>query len=883
MLGRLETHLTSSWVVWILLALLLGATFTSLDAEAVVRGVSPNLFTGGDPIVIDGNSAFTPENGVVSGSGTKGDPYVIGPWYIPALGGPAVRVTNTDAYFVVRDIQMETTGYTYDATVFSNTANGRIERLNGQGRNTMVRLTRVRDFVVNGSWLPNSQVGVRIEDSSGVTVSGNEIGTDAGIAVIGSSAVTIRDNRISTGYGTAIELRGTRDVVVERNVITEGGIGIGDSGTIAIRDNELRGLGISVSVNVTVENNVFADGGLSIDGTNLTHFGSHSVIGNTINGRPLRYEKGCRDLVVDNESVAQLIVVDCERVRVSNLTLDHVSVGIHLAFVAGATVTSNRFITNEEGIRLTSSTDSVLIANTVLYTSTPVYLERSSRTLVYKNNIANFGVPVDINGSENAWYAPYPKGGNYWSYHTARDYCSGPLQDSCEGGDGVLDRAFTPAPGITDAYPLAEPFGMVGEKPIVSLSWSPQPVPLGEITYFRADGSADPNGQILFWEWDFGDATGMGEPWAAWHIYPAQGDYIATLKITDDQGLTATKSVRVNVTEPLPRPIASFTAPSRGVSGTSIRFDASASSTPKGVIELYDWHFGDGTMAQGRVVDHVFERAGTFQVTLDLRNDLEYSAVYQAVIEIVARIPLTPYSDPSGFSVPVPETWSRRTNVEVEGHVIELVLLAPYDGSFRTNILIDTDVDSTLRESDASLLGYADDTISDIRANDPSSIVTEQPHVRVLGGHGAVVFAVQRPTTDLIQKIALVVSEPHAHYWLLILTTTKTAYEVTNLAFEEMLSGFEITLAPAGTGAAPVFARIISGIAAATIIAALLVGLALWSRSLRRKPSQGLTMLPGPVGVGLPSNSPGGFCGHCGASSLPGAHFCVQCGASFGR
>ncbi|NIP67606.1 MAG: hypothetical protein GWN76_06265, partial [candidate division Zixibacteria bacterium] len=35
-----------------------------------------------DPIYIDGNEDFTPENGVVSGSGTENDPYVIEGWVI---------------------------------------------------------------------------------------------------------------------------------------------------------------------------------------------------------------------------------------------------------------------------------------------------------------------------------------------------------------------------------------------------------------------------------------------------------------------------------------------------------------------------------------------------------------------------------------------------------------------------------------------------------------------------------------------------------------------------------------------------------------------------------------------------------------------------------
>ena len=35
-----------------------------------------------DPIIINGNDDFTPENGVTGGSGTENDPYIISDWII---------------------------------------------------------------------------------------------------------------------------------------------------------------------------------------------------------------------------------------------------------------------------------------------------------------------------------------------------------------------------------------------------------------------------------------------------------------------------------------------------------------------------------------------------------------------------------------------------------------------------------------------------------------------------------------------------------------------------------------------------------------------------------------------------------------------------------
>ena len=54
-------------------------------------------------ILIDGNSQFTPGNGVVSGSGSAADPYIIANWEIDASAGDGIKVANTDAHFVIRN------------------------------------------------------------------------------------------------------------------------------------------------------------------------------------------------------------------------------------------------------------------------------------------------------------------------------------------------------------------------------------------------------------------------------------------------------------------------------------------------------------------------------------------------------------------------------------------------------------------------------------------------------------------------------------------------------------------------------------------------------------------------------------------------------------
>ncbi|MBX9401339.1 collagenase [Lysobacter sp. BMK333-48F3] len=64
-----------------------------------------------------------------------------------------------------------------------------------------------------------------------------------------------------------------------------------------------------------------------------------------------------------------------------------------------------------------------------------------------------------------------------------------------------------------------------------------------------SDGSADPDGRVVAWQWSFGDGSGSTEQHPS-KTYAAAGSYTVTLTVTDDRGATA-KAVRtVAVAEP---------------------------------------------------------------------------------------------------------------------------------------------------------------------------------------------------------------------------------------------------------------------------------------------------------------------------------------------
>ena len=93
------------------------------------------------------------------------------------------------------------------------------------------------------------------------------------------------------------------------------------------------------------------------------------------------------------------------------------------------------------------------------------------------------------------------------------------------------------------------------EAPQAQFSYSPQTPTVGTEVTFDASGATDPDGSIASYTWTFGDGeTRTGTevsrtfPESVENAYGEDARYEVTLKVTDDEGATATVSKRVRVT-----------------------------------------------------------------------------------------------------------------------------------------------------------------------------------------------------------------------------------------------------------------------------------------------------------------------------------------------
>ncbi len=137
------------------------------------------------------------------------------------------------------------------------------------------------------------------------------------------------------------------------------------------------------------------------------------------------------------------------------------------------------------------------------------------------------------------------------------------------------------------------------------------------------DESSDVDGEIAAWEWLLGDGTTAADA-VVLHTYDRSGEYLITLRVSDDQGERAiqTRSVKIGSRVPVAVFKRSVERPN---AEEPVRFDASESNDPDGEVVVYRWDFdGDGTyerQATEPIVEHAFASGGDYDVGLVVVDD----------------------------------------------------------------------------------------------------------------------------------------------------------------------------------------------------------------------------------------------------------------------
>jgi len=161
---------------------------------------------------------------------------------------------------------------------------------------------------------------------------------------------------------------------------------------------------------------------------------------------------------------------------------------------------------------------------------------------------------------------------------------------------------------------------LINERPEANTG-ADKTVCAGDLVILDASSSRDPENERMKYQWLFSDGKAMSGVNIA-RIFEKGGTFSAVLTVTDDSNLkggnTDKDQIIIHVIE---SPVANAGVDQIVCAGHMIYFDGTTSTDIDGLVNSYEWDFGDGSTGGGATPSHVYEQAGTYHVTLRITGD----------------------------------------------------------------------------------------------------------------------------------------------------------------------------------------------------------------------------------------------------------------------
>ncbi len=143
----------------------------------------------------------------------------------------------------------------------------------------------------------------------------------------------------------------------------------------------------------------------------------------------------------------------------------------------------------------------------------------------------------------------------------------------------------------------------------------------GDLVLFDGSGSKDPEGGLLKYYWDFGDGT-TAEGMNPAKRFDKAGSYQVRLKVKDDSELECNDDLDQIVVLVAESPVAAAGDDQTVCANALVYFDGSKSEDFDGVVNNFNWDFGDGNTGEGEKPTHVYLKPGKYRVVLTITGDL---------------------------------------------------------------------------------------------------------------------------------------------------------------------------------------------------------------------------------------------------------------------
>jgi len=343
-----------------------------------------------------------------------------------------------------------------------------------------------RNSTIANNIITTCDAGIALHGSSNITIISNHINyTNIGIGLYQSSSYNkLLDNDIMFCFWSGISVDNSSHNVIANSNITKAyswGIGLWHSNNNHIHHNNFTnpwsriGIVLFRSSNNSITENTFVNHGLEVSNS----YGN-IVVGNIVNGKPLVYLEGISDYTVND--AGQVILIKCNRIKIENLNLSNINIGIQLLKTNNTEIirnditnndfgivlyrcSNNRIIQNNitnngHGVVISGSSNNDIIGNSILNNFCGIELSFSSNNRIYHNNFIENHYQVFLllrDAYANVWDDGYPSGGNYWSDYTGID----------NNGDGIGDTPYVIGEYNVDHYPLMTPYTITPPVPSV--------------------------------------------------------------------------------------------------------------------------------------------------------------------------------------------------------------------------------------------------------------------------------------------------------------------------------------------------------------------------------------------------------------------------------
>ncbi len=334
-------------------------------------------------IYINGDSEFTSANGVSSGTGTFADPYIIEDKTIAMHSiGNCIFINNTSKYARLRNITIEggnvstgimlqrannvtlygvTIRYCSTGILARNSANLAINQSNVFSSSMQgIKLYQCQNSRINGTTVDDCfAYGIYMAYSNNNRVTWCDIShcSNSAIYLTYANGTQTCNNTIhENGYAVYIDF--SYDCAIldsDFSMDTGSDIYIDGSG-ILIQRNDFhdplwRSVALHKASSCTIVDNTFVGSGVYMKGNDLSHFNTHIMTGNTVNGRPLYYWANTSNIVVPSDA-GQAIVANCTGISADGLDISSATIPFILEYSKNIAISNSHFANSNYGVMI---------------------------------------------------------------------------------------------------------------------------------------------------------------------------------------------------------------------------------------------------------------------------------------------------------------------------------------------------------------------------------------------------------------------------------------------------------------------------------------------------------------------------------------------------